>query len=162
MPHLEICVDWPLEFSDVLGIVPDDFYRFECATAEYPLRSTLNASGDWVYTNLVPQLLTQSYTPSASDEREADASRRLLSPPIPPRITPCGRNSTVKNIERDKWYALTQAIETLEEYGSFRDQDDAKVCVDLISQTPDLRNGRKFHHRIDWGGPKVLRHEIFS
>ena len=80
----------------------------------------------------------------------------LLSFSIPTRIIHCIQNSTVQNIERDKWSVLAQRIESLEEYGARRDIEDAKVRLDFISQMPDLRTGRKFQREIVWGGQMTL------
>ena len=148
---MKVCVENPLEFAAVLGIVPDDFHSFDCTAAEDPLRTILNTSDEWIHSKTSPQQFIPPISPLTPDELDIEEFWKTVPFDIPDRITPFLRSSMMKSNDVEKWTALTQSLETLEEFGSYRDKSDAKMCLDYASQVPNLRSGKQLNHQVVWG-----------
>ena len=153
---LKVCVENPLEFAAVLGIVPDDFHSFDCTAAEDPLRTILNTSDEWIHSKTSPQQFIPPISPLTPDELHIEEFWKTVPFDIPVRITPFLRSSMMKSNDVEKWTALTQSLETLEEFGSYRDKSDAKMCLDYASQVPNLRSGKQLNHQVVWGQHMTL------
>ena len=137
-----------MEFSAVLGIIPDDLHHFDCTVAEDPLRTILNTSDEWIYQTSVP--LQRIPPTSTATQEELDIEEFWYAIPfdIPDRIIPFLRNSMIKSKEIEQWAALTRALETLEDFGSSRDKADAKTCLDYASQLTTLRSGKQMNRQV--------------
>ena len=131
----------PVEFADVLGIAPGDLHFPDCNAAGDPLRNLLNTPDDWIHSTIEPQQFIPTDVQLSPDELCVDEFWK--SPPftIPDRITPFLRHSMLQTNDLERWTALTQSPETLEEYVPRRDKGNAQTCLDFSWQLPNLRTG---------------------
>ena len=153
---LKVCVEDPLEFSDLLGIIPDDLHSFNCTAAEDPLRIILNASGEWIHFKDYAATIYSPTSPLSHEELDIEEFWKTAPFDIPDRITPFILSSMLKSNDVEKWAALTRPLETLEEFGSRRDKSDAKTCLDYASHVPNLRSGKQLNHQVVWGQQMTL------
>ena len=126
-------MEGPLEFSAVLGIIPDDLRSFDCTDAEDPLRIILNTSDEWIHPWAIPQQLIPPTLPLTPDELDIEEFWKTAPFDIPDRITPFIRSSMLKSNDAEKWKALAQSLEILGGFDSCRGKSDAKTCLDHAS-----------------------------
>ena len=145
-----------MEFSAVLGIIPDDLHCFDCTAAEDPLRNILNTSDDWIHPMTKPCQLIPSTSSLTPDELDVGEFRKTAPFAIPDRITHFVRSSMLKSGDVEKRTALAQSLEILDEFGSCRDKSDAKVCLDHAPQVPNLRSGKQLNRQVVRGQHMTL------
>lgn len=155
-PHKK-CTESPVEVATVLGILRDDFHNSDCTSGEDPLRMLLNHSDAWVYRDIKPKQLVNFEKQLSEAELEIGEFWKALTFHVPCRIAPLIRHSTVESEKKnDIRPSFLGPLETLEEYGSSRGKEEARLRREGISPRHHSRAGKKCPLEIAQGNPTSL------
>ena len=155
-PPLKSCLSDVVEYPDSIGQVPGDIHLLGCAEDEAPLRSILNPSGDWAY-HVNPMSYPFQIPRALSEiEQEIENFWTPLQVPVRVRLSPFVRHVMSKCSDFDFWHIFIGAFETLDEFGSSRAREGARVYICNLGDLPILRDGRRCIRNIVFGKPMAL------